>query len=59
MSNNYMKKSLIYGSGNIALIRMSEVRKSENGDIGSASGNTARQCIHEWDTQVGRVGEEQ
>ena len=81
MSNNYMKKSLIYGvkehsinqnvgSAEEVRTRISEVQKMrergyrkrercENRDIGSASGNTARQCVHKWEAQVGRVGEEQ
>ena len=33
--------------------------RSKNRDIGNANGNTAKQCVHEWEAQVGRVGEEQ
>ena len=36
-------------SGNRALV----------GNSGSARGNTARQCIHEWETQECRDGQEQ
>ena len=56
MSNNYMKKNLIYG------VREHSINQnigSMDGDIGSASRNTAMQCIHEWEAQVGRVGEGQ
>jgi len=48
MLNNYMKRSIIYGSENIELIRnigsAEHVRVRGNR---SAKENTARQCIHE------------
>jgi len=48
------------GSENIALIR--NIRSAESASIRgnrSVKENTARQCIHEYETQGGSVGEEQ
>ena len=45
----YMNRVLYVDSGSRELV----------GDIGSARGNTARQCIHEWETQECRDGQEQ
>ena len=48
------------GSENIALIR--NIRSAESVSVGGNGGakeNTARKCIHELETQEGRVGKEQ
>jgi len=45
----YMNRVLYMVSGNRALV----------GDIGSVRGNTARQCVHEWEIQECRDGQEQ
>jgi len=48
MSNNYMKKSLIYRVRNIELIRnIVSVESVRVGSNRSAKETTARQCIHE------------
>ena len=57
MLNNYMKKSLIYQVKEHTINQ--KCGKCEDGDIGSASRNTARQCVHEKGSTVGRVGEVQ
>jgi len=49
ISNNIHEWSLITESGNRALVR----------DIEDVRGNTARQCIHEWETQECRIRQEQ
>jgi len=45
----YMVGVLYMDSGSRALV----------GDIRNVSGNTARQCIHEWETQEGSIRQEQ
>jgi len=60
MSNTYNERSLIYGVREHGIIQeFQKCRKCEVGDIGSVNRNTARKCIHEWETQEGRVREVQ
>jgi len=41
------------------LLYMESVNRALVGEIGSVRGNTVRKCIHEWETQECRDGQEQ